>query len=68
MNGLSEELLKSRIESHLVNYEYLVNDDFDNYFIARAKKLLDLIEKAMGKVVSDRASEDTIEQFGQSLQ
>lgn len=67
VNGLSEELLKSRIESHLVNYEYLVNDDFDNYFIDRAKKLLDLIEKAMGKVVSDRASEDVKEQFGKAL-
>lgn len=67
VNGLSEELLKSRIESHLVNYEYLVNDDFDNYFIDRAKKLLDLIEKAMGKVVSDRASEDVKEQFGEAL-
>ena len=28
---------------------------------------LDLIEKAMDKVVSDRDSDDTIEQFGRSL-
>ena len=35
--------------------------------IDRAKKLLNLIENAMGKNVSDRGSEDTIEQFGKSL-
>ena len=51
----------------MVNFEYLKQDDFDNYFIDRAKKLLNLIENAMGKNVSDRGSEDTIEQFGKSL-
>ena len=55
------------IESHMINFEYLEQDDFDNYFIDRAKKLLNLIENAMGKNVSDRGSEDTIEQFGKSL-
>lgn len=32
-----------------------------------SKKIIDLIENAMGKNVSDRGSEDTIEQFGKSL-
>ena len=62
-----ENELKDRIESHMINFEYLKQDDFDNYFIDRAKKLLNLIENAMGKNVSDRGSEDTIEQFGKSL-
>ncbi|MBQ7625192.1 MAG: hypothetical protein IJS65_07950, partial [Clostridia bacterium] len=65
--GLTVEELKERIESHLVNYDFLVKDDFDDYFIDRAKKLLDLIETAMDKKVSDRDSETTIEQFGASL-
>ncbi len=66
--GLKEEELRSRIESHLVNYDELVADDFDSYFIDRAKKLLDLIEKAMGKKVADRGAENTIDQFGSSLE
>lgn len=68
VKGLSEEDLRSRIESHLVDYDALVADDFDTYFIHRAKKLLDLIEEAMGKKVADRNAESTIEQFGASLE
>lgn len=67
VDDLSEEILKERIESHLINYELLKSNNFDIYIVERAKKLLNLIEKAMGKVVSDRDSDDTIEQFGQSL-
>ena len=67
VNGLTEEKLRERIESHLVDYDALLSDDFDNYFVDRAKKLLDLIENAMGKKVADRNAENTIEQFGESL-
>ena len=67
VTGLTEEELRSRIESHLVDYDTFVADDFDSYFIDRAKKLLDLIENAMGKKVADRGAENTIEQFGASL-
>lgn len=67
VDGLTENELKDRIESHMINFEYLKQNDFDNYFIDRAKKLLNLIENAMGKNVSDRGSDDTIEQFGKSL-
>lgn len=67
VSGLTESELKERIESHCINYDALVRDDFDSYFVDRAKKLLELIEKAMGKPVSDRDAEITIEQFGASL-
>ncbi len=67
VSGLTEAELKERIQSHCVDYDALVQDDFDTYFIDRAKKLLGLIEKAMGKPVSDRNAEITIEQFGASL-
>lgn len=67
VDGLTEEELKERIESHFVNYSALSADDFDTYFIDRAKALLVLIEKAMGKQVSDKDSDATIEQFGMSL-
>ena len=65
--NIDEEQLKMRIESHLIDYEALAADDFDTYFIDRARKLLAIIEKAMGKKVADRGSEQTINAFGASL-
>ena len=67
VNGLTEDQLKERIESHFIDYSLLVADDFDGYFIARAKQLLDLIEAAMQKPVTDRDAENTIDLFGASL-
>lgn len=66
--GLTEEDLKDRIESHKINYDALISDNFDEYFIDRAKKLLVMIENAMGKPISDRGSETTVQQFGVSLE
>ena len=42
-------------------------DDFNAYFIDRAKQLLDRIEQATGKSVSGRDSEETIREFGVAL-
>lgn len=67
VDDLTEKELKERIESHFVNCSALSADDFDTYFIDRAKALLVLIEKAMGKQLSDKDSDATIEQFGKSL-
>lgn len=68
MNGLTEDELRERIESHKINYDALIADDFDTYFIDRAKAILDLIESAMGKRVADRGAENTIDNFGASLE
>ena len=68
VEGLTEAELCERIESHMIDYNALSSDDFETYFIDRAKKLLGLIENAMGKKVADRNSEITIEQFGESLE
>lgn len=67
VDGLTEDQLKDRVESHFIDYNRLKANDFDTYFILRAKSLLNLIEKAMGKPVTDRDAENTIEQFGKSL-
>lgn len=64
---IDEVELRARIESHLIDYDALAADDFDAYFIDRAKKLLDAIERAMGKAVPDRGSEETIKRFGEAL-
>lgn len=64
---ISEEELRYRVESHLVDFDAFLADDFDSYFIARAKALLVIIEDAMGKAIADKASEQTIKEFGCSL-
>ena len=64
---IDEIELKKRIESHLVNYDAFSTNDFDKYFIERAKALLCVIESAMGKSIADRASDQIIELYGCSL-
>lgn len=47
--GLSDELILQALESHKINSALLMTDAFDEYFIDRAKQLLDRIEKATDK-------------------
>ena len=65
--GLSDEMVVSAITSHKIDYELLSTDNFDMYFVDRAIKLLNRIEKATGKAISGRDSEETIKEFGCSL-
>lgn len=65
--GLEQDKIKTAITSHKVNYDYLCADDFYAYFIDRAKRLLDRIEKATGKTISGRDSVETIKEFGVTL-
>ena len=65
--GLSEEQVISAILSHKINYDFLSVDNFDSYFVDRAIKLLDRIEKATGKSIAGRDSEETIREFGVAL-
>ena len=65
--SIDDTQLRQRIESHLIDFDALSADDFDGYFIDRAKKLLTVIENAMGKKVADRGAEQTINAFGATL-
>lgn len=65
--GLKQVEIQEAIESHKVSYAHLALDDFNAYFIDRAKQLLDRIEQATGKSVSGRDSEETIREFGVAL-
>ena len=65
--GLTEELVVSAITSHKINFDLLSTDSFDEYFVDRAIRLLDRIEKATGKAISGRDSEETIKEFGCEL-
>lgn len=65
--GLTLDQIEGAITSHKIEYGFLKDDDFDNFIIDRAIKLLDRIEDAMGKAISGRDSEDTIKAFGSPL-
>ena len=65
---IDENQLRQRVESHLVNYDAFIQDDFDTYFIDRAKAIMAVIEIAMGKTISDKGSEQTINLYGVSLE
>jgi hypothetical protein len=53
--------------SHLIDPSLLKSDAFDGFITDRANKLLGIIEKAMGKAVAGRDSEETIKEFGDVL-
>lgn len=59
--------LNKYISSHKIDTAIIRADDFDGFFVDRAKALLDLISTAMGKTISNRDSEETIAAFGDKL-
>ena len=65
---LKEDQLRQRVESHLVDWDAFIQNDFDTYFVDRAKRILATIEQAMGKRIADKGSEQTIRGFGCSLE
>ena len=65
---VDEAELQKRIESHLINYDLLATDDFDAFFVDRAKRLLDVIGEAMGKTVAGRSSDEVLASFGAPLE
>ena len=65
---IGEDQLRIRVESHPVNFDAFILDDFDTYFIDRAKAIMTVIEGAMGKTISDKGSEQTVHLYGVSLE
>ena len=64
---VASSVLDGYLESHFLDVSCCRSDDFERFIICRAKKLLDIIESATGKVVSGRDSEEVIEAFGNKL-
>lgn len=60
--------LNANVESHSIDVTSLRSDDFDTFITFRAKALLDLISKAMGKRINNLDSTDAIETFGMPLE
>ena len=59
--GMDVERQNDVLRSHLIDPELLRADDFDGFFKAREKALVEVIEEAMGKPAVSDASEATIE-------
>ena len=64
---ISVEQIGEILNSHLINLNLLQIDNFDGFLVNRASNLLDLIEKATGKSISGRDSEEVIKAFGEPL-
>ena len=64
---VASSVLDGYLESHFLDVSCCRSDDFERFIVCRAKKLLDIIESATGKVVSGRDSEEVIEAFGDKL-
>lgn len=67
-NHVTQSQLDSFATTHLIDVADLRADNFDLYFIKRAKSLLALISAAMGKPISNLGGEDVIKAFGTSLE
>ena len=66
-HGVAPDRLDHLLTTHLVNPDHLRTDNFDAFLRDRAARLLDLVEKAMGKAVVGRDAEDVVEAFGEPL-
>ncbi|MFC9541622.1 hypothetical protein ACFTQ7_17355 [Lysinibacillus sp. NPDC056959] len=66
-NRVTEKNLNNYLETHLISVEDFKNDNFEEYFIKRAKSLLKLISDAMDKPISNLDGEDVVKAFGKAL-
>jgi hypothetical protein len=64
---VTEEELNFNLRSHLIDINYIRSNDFDKFFILRAKSLLGLISNAMGKSISNTDNNEIITAFGAPL-
>lgn len=64
---VDDSSLDKYLVSHKIDVESTRNDDFDAFFLDRAKSLLSLITEATGKEVSSLPEQEAIERFGGKL-
>lgn len=65
--SVSPAALDEYLESHWIDHYLLRQDNFPNFIIARAKKLLLAIEKATGRSISGKDSDEVQQAFGAPL-
>ena len=62
-----ESDLDGYVETHWIDHTLLRNDEFQDFIIDRAKKLLGAIEVATGRTISGKDSDEVQQAFGASL-
>ena len=55
------------METHWIDHTMLRNDEFQDFIIDRAKKLLGAIEVATGRTISGKDSDEVKQAFGAAL-
>lgn len=66
-HGVAADRLDQIIATHRIDPSLLRGDDFEGFIRDRASQLLDVVEKAIGKAVVGRDSEEVVETFGGPL-
>lgn len=59
--------LRDFLSSHWIDMDDCMNDDFEQFILHRASKILDAIATATGKPISGRDSEEVIKTFGNKI-
>ena len=59
--------LDGYVETHWIDHNLLRSDDFQDFIIERAKKLLNAIEQATGRTILGKDSDEVQQGFGASL-
>ena len=59
--------LNDYLQTHLIDVSAARSNDFEKHIVLRAKLLLDAIEKATGKIISGKDSDEVRSKFGESL-
>lgn len=65
--SVSSEELDGYVKSHWIDHNLLRADDFQNFIIDRARKLLNAIESATGRTISGKDSDEVLQAFGAPL-
>lgn len=63
MSGTSPDKLDDMLRSHTLEPEFLRQDDFEGFFAARTKALMELVGKAMGKNLIIEAFEPSVAEY-----
>lgn len=59
--------LNDYLQTHLIDVSAARSNDFEKHIVLRAKLLLDAIEKATGRIISGKDSDEVISKFGERL-
>ena len=59
--------LDDYVETHWIDHTMLRNNEFQNFIIDRAIKLLSAIETATGRTISGKDSDEVLQVFGAPL-